>query len=122
MLKLEPAPRNARQKPVAAGNKKVVERGKTEGKGPSPIDTSLFYYVMVHKDEVSMWNARVFDDGSQVYRKVEFEQFGITDDDLRHSIRLAEKDYFSSSRNADPVYYPVSPHIETKLRILNPQL
>lgn len=91
-----------------------------EEKEPSPTDTSLFYYVMVHRDEVSMWNARVFDDGSQIYREVEFEQFGITEDDLRHAIRLGEKDYFDSARNADPAYYPVSPHIETKLKILNP--
>ncbi len=120
MLRLEHAPRNSKKKSVAAEKNKIVNRTETEGKRPSPTDTSFFYYVMVHKDEVSMWNARVFDDGSQVYQKVEFEQFGVTEDDLRHSIRLAEKDYFSSSMNADPVYYPVSPHIETKLKILNP--
>jgi len=120
MLDLEQVPRNTRQKSVAAGKKKVRKSGPTGEKKPSPIDTSLFYYVMYHKDEVSMWNARVFDDGSQLYQKVEFEQFGITEDDLHHAIRLAERDYFDSARTADPSYYPVSPHIETKLKILNP--
>jgi hypothetical protein len=120
MLGQEQVPRNTRQKSVETGKKKVIKKAKKEEKDPSPIDTSLFYYVMYHKDEVSMWNARVFDDGSQHFQEVEFEQFGITDDDLHHAIRLGEKDYFDSARNADPVYYPVSPHIETKLKILNP--
>lgn len=107
------------QLPVAAGKKRANEMHKVDNQSLKG-SKSEFFYIMVHNDDVSMWNARVFDDGSHQYQEMDFEQFGITDDDLRHAISLGEKDYFDTARNADPAYYPISPHIESKLKILNP--
>ncbi|MDD3091635.1 MAG: hypothetical protein PHG80_08375 [Methanoregulaceae archaeon] len=47
-------------------------------------------------------------------------KYGIMEDDLVDAIRIGEIDYFETMNTTDPRYYPVSPHIEKKLKILYP--
>jgi hypothetical protein len=119
MLEMDESRWNVRQRAPEAGRKRARKRKNETTKKAAPALASAFNYIMIHQDEVSLWNSRVFDDGTHLNQEMDFEQYGITDDDLRDAIRIGEKDYFDSVRNADPRYYPVSPHIETKLKILN---
>jgi hypothetical protein len=119
MLEMDDSRWNVRQRAPQAGKKRARTRKNATIEKNNPALTSAFYYIMIHQDDVSLWSGRVFDDGTQLNQEMDFEQYGITDDDLRDAIRLGENDYFGSAMIADPRYYPVSPHIETKLKILN---
>ncbi|KQC10778.1 MAG: hypothetical protein APR55_08720 [Methanolinea sp. SDB] len=120
MLKMEECRPNTRQGTPRPGTKKT-RRGEHNGpKRSKGAPASEFCYIMRHQDEVSLWSGRVLDDGTHLYNEMNLFEYGITEDDLLDAIRLGEIDYFESMNTADPRYYPVSPHIEKKLKILDP--
>jgi len=120
MLKMEENRPKTRQGGPRAGTKKT-RRGEQKGsKRSKAAPASEFCYIMLHQDEVSLWSGRVLDDGTHLYNEMNLSGYGITEDDLIDAIRLGESDYFESMNTVDPRYYPVSPHIEKKLKILDP--
>lgn len=120
MLKMEESRPNTSQGAPRPGTKKT-RRGEQNGlKRLTAAPASEFCYIMFHQDEVSLWSVRVLDDGTSLYHEMNLFEYGITEDDLVDAIRLGESDYFESMNTADPRYYPVSSHIEQKLKILDP--
>ena len=120
MLKMEESSPNNRQGAPRPGTKKTRQGGRNGQKRLKAAPASEFCYIMVHQDEVSLWSVRVLDDGTSLYHDMNRFEYGIIEDDLVDAIRFGEIDYFETMTTADPRYYPVSSHIEKKLKILYP--
>jgi hypothetical protein len=73
---------------------------------------SSYYYIRVENDRTSL--CRILPGGGKIYfhEIVDHEKHGISEDDLESAVNL-DTGLFSA-----PGYYPVSPHIETKLRVV----
>ena len=120
MLKMEESRPNNMQGAPRPGTKKTRQGGRNGQKRLKAAPASEFCYIMVHQDEVSLWSVRVLDDGTSRYHDMNRFEYGIIEDDLVDAIRFGEIDYFETMNTADPRYYPVSSHIEKKLKILYP--
>jgi hypothetical protein len=73
---------------------------------------SSHYYIRAENDRTYL--CRILPGGGKIYfhEIVDHEKYGIAEDELEEAVRL-DKGSFST-----PGYYPVSPHIETKLRVI----
>jgi hypothetical protein len=73
---------------------------------------SSYYYIRVENDKTNL--CRILPGGGKIFfhEIVDHEKHGISEDDLEAAVRF-DAGLFSTSG-----YYPVSPHIETKLRVL----
>jgi hypothetical protein len=73
---------------------------------------SSYYYILVENERTNL--CRILLGGGKIFfhEIVDHEKHGISENDLEEAVRL---DIGSFST---PGYYPVSPHIETKLRVL----
>ena len=120
MLKMEESRPNNMQGAPRPGTKKTRQGGRNGQQRLKAAPASEFCYIMVHQDEVSLWSVRVLDDGTSLYHDMNRFEYGIIEDDLVDAIRFGEIDYFETMNTADPRYYPVSSHIEKKLKILYP--
>jgi hypothetical protein len=75
------------------------------------IGTSWYY---IHADDYGCCLCRIVYGGGKIYfhEKVDHAIHGISHDDIREAVRLGQ-DSFSLEE-----YYPISPHIGQKLRVL----
>jgi hypothetical protein len=73
---------------------------------------SSYYYIRVENDMTKL--CRILPGGGKIYfhEIVDHEKHGISEDDLEEAVSH-DTGLFST-----PGYFPVSPHIETKLRVL----
>jgi hypothetical protein len=73
---------------------------------------SSYYYIRVENDRTYL--CRILPGGGKIYfhEIVDHEKYGIAEDELEKAVSL-DKGSFST-----PGYYPVSPHIETQLRVI----
>jgi hypothetical protein len=82
-----------------------------ENNNCSPIGSS-YYYILTNEMRTSL--CRIVPGGGKIFfhEIIDHEKFGISDEDLNDAIT---SDAGSFSLNG---YYPISSHIDTKLRIL----
>jgi hypothetical protein len=73
---------------------------------------SSYYYIRVENERTNL--CRILPGGGKIFfhEIVDHEKHGISEDDLEEAVR------FDTGSFSTPGYYPVSPHIETKLRVL----
>jgi hypothetical protein len=73
---------------------------------------SSYFYVRTEKDRTTL--CRIVPGAGKLFfhEVVDHEKHGISDDDLEEAVSLGEGSFTT------PVYYPVSAHIETKLRVI----
>ena len=73
---------------------------------------SSYYYIRVENDRAFL--CRILPGGGKIYfhEIVDHEKYGIEEDELEEAVSL-DPGSFST-----PGYYPVSAHIETKLRVI----
>ncbi len=73
---------------------------------------SSYYYIRVENDTIYL--CRILPGGGKIFfhEIVDHEKHGISEEDLEDAVRF-DTDTFST-----PGYFPVSTHIETKLRVL----
>jgi hypothetical protein len=73
---------------------------------------SSYYYIRVENDRASL--CRILPGGGKIYfhEIVDHEKHGISEDDLEAAVSHDTGLFYT------PGYYPVSPHIETKLRVV----
>lgn len=75
------------------------------------IGSSYFY---IRADDRGCWLCRIIHGGGGIFfhEIVDFENHAVSEDDIREAVRLGTGSF------SIPDYYPISPHIEQKLRIL----
>jgi hypothetical protein len=75
------------------------------------IGSSYFY---IRADDKDCWLCRIIHGGGGIFfhELVDYEEHAISEDDIREAVRLGTGSF------SLPEYYPISPHIEQKLRIL----
>jgi hypothetical protein len=73
---------------------------------------SSYYYVRTQNDTITL--CRIVPGAGKLFfhEIVDHEKHGISEDDLEEAVSLGEGSFNT------PGYYPVSAHIETKLRVL----
>jgi len=73
---------------------------------------SSYYYIRIEKDQ--MFLCRILPGGGKIFYHeiVEHEKHGISDDDLQTAVNL------DTGLLVKTGYHQISPHIETKLRVL----
>ena len=73
---------------------------------------SSYYYVRTEKDRITL--CRIMPGAGKLFfhEIVDHEKHGVSEDDLEEAVSLGEGSFTTSG------YYPVSAHIETKLRVL----
>jgi hypothetical protein len=73
---------------------------------------SSYFYIRVEKDRTNL--CRIVPGAGKLFfhEIVNHEKHGISDEDLEEAVSLGEGSFTT------PGYYPVSAHIETKLRVL----
>ncbi len=77
----------------------------------SLIGTSYYY---IHATDTDCHLCRIIHGGGKIFfhKLVDHEKHGINDDDILDAVRIGTGSF------SIPDYYPISPHIERKLRIL----
>jgi hypothetical protein len=75
------------------------------------IGTSYYY---IHATETECHLCRIIHGGGKIFfhTLVDHEKHGISEDDIMEAVRIG------TGMFSIPDYYPISPHIEQKLRIL----
>jgi hypothetical protein len=73
---------------------------------------SSYYYIRVENERTNL--CRILPGGGKIFfhEIVDHEKHGISEDDLEEAVR------FDTGSFSTPGYFPVSPHIETKLRVI----
>ena len=73
---------------------------------------SSYYYIRMENDRTNL--CRIVPGAGKIFfhEIVDHEKHGVSDDDLEEAVSLGEGSFTT------PGYYPVSGHIETKLRVL----
>lgn len=73
---------------------------------------SSYYYIRVENDMTCL--CRILPGGGKIYfhEIVDHEKHGISEDELEEAVS------HDTGSFSTPGYYPVSPHIETKIRVL----
>jgi hypothetical protein len=73
---------------------------------------SSYYYIRTEKERITL--CRILPGAGKLFfhEVVDHEKHGISDEDLEEAVSLGE------GRFTTPGYYPVSDHIETKLRVV----
>ncbi len=71
-------------------------------------------YYYIHATDTDCHLCRIIHGGGKIYfhELVDHEKHGISEDDISEAVRLGSASF------SIPDYYPISPHIEQKLRIL----
>lgn len=79
---------------------------------PNALIGSSYYYVRA--DEERCYLYRIIHGGGRIFfhEQVDYRKHGIDDEDIEESMRLGSGSFDSSG------YYPISPHLEQKLRVL----
>jgi len=73
---------------------------------------SSYYYIRTQKDRTYL--CRILPGAGKLFfhEIVDHEKYGISEDDLEEAVSLGEGSF------STPGYFPVSGHIETKLRVI----
>jgi hypothetical protein len=79
---------------------------------PSSLIGSSYYYIRAGEEYCTL--CRIVPGGGKIYfhEIVDHEKHGISDDDLEEAIQQ------DTGQLTIPSHYPISPHIEKKLRVL----
>jgi hypothetical protein len=73
---------------------------------------SSYYYIRTENDRINL--CRIMPGAGKLFfhEIVDHEKHGISDEDLGEAVRVGEGSFHT------PGYYPVSAHIETRLRVI----
>jgi hypothetical protein len=106
---IEPLPRYVRPDAMVPEYDEILEQLQEYHRS---FIGSSYYYIRVENDRLYL--CRILPGGGKIFfhEIVDHEKHGISEDDLEEAVRL-DTDSFST-----PGYYPVSLHIETKLRVV----
>ena len=106
---IEPLPRYVRPDALVPEYDEILEQLQEYHRS---FIGSSYYYIRVENERMHL--CRILPGGGKIFfhEIVDHEKHGISENDLEEAVRL-DTGSFST-----PGYYPVSPHIETKLRVL----
>jgi len=106
---IEPVPRYTNPDTSVPDSYKILDQLQEY---PRSLIGSSYYYVRMENDLIFL--CRLIPSTGKLFfhEIVDHNKLGISDDDLEESINLDEGSFSTSG------YYLISPHIETKLRVL----